>query len=247
MSSIALEPNLEKKVTKVLTNTKTVPITYKKFLIVIPIWKSYSKGPKNSLAAPHKQMNHVGTASQAAVTCRGAKKRNVYLGLLIIHCVNPKVAKSVDESSKESISVKNPSKIDIVVTVRSGADELNKPGNCPSSASDDTDLKLAASDLKPPASSVESLSTVNSEDFDDSWSESQTPTTELFVCSKPGTYPSPDKCSDFYICHKKEEGGNAMERIKLSCPKGMTFDKNIKKCTARTDATCLKSTKLDHH
>nr|CAH7747990.1 unnamed protein product [Callosobruchus chinensis] len=105
----------------------------------------------------------------------------------------------------------------------------------------------AASDLKPPASSVESLSTDNSEDFDDSGSESQTSTTELFVCSKPGTYPSPDKCSDFYICHKKEEGSNGMERIKLSCPKGMMFDKNIKKCTARTDATCLKSTKLDHH
>ncbi|VEN46265.1 unnamed protein product [Callosobruchus maculatus] len=190
----------------------------------------------------------------------------VYLGLLIIHCVNPKVAKSVDDSSKGSISVKNPGKIDIVVTVKSGADELNKQENCASSVSDDIDIKPLGdsndikpydakppsdlkppSDSKPPAPSVESLSADNNEACDDSGSETESTTTELFVCSKPGTFPSPDKCSDFYICHKKDESSNGMERIKLSCPKGMTFDKNIKKCTSRTDATCLKSKKLNNH
>nr|CAI5824642.1 unnamed protein product [Callosobruchus analis] len=184
----------------------------------------------------------------------------VYLGLLIIQCVNPKVAKSVDDSSKGSISLKNPSKIDIVVTVKSGADELNKNENCESSVSDDSSLGDSdeikpydvkppnTTDLKPAVPPVDSVSPENSDTCDDSVSETETTTTtELFVCSKPGTYPSPDKCSDFYICHKKEEGNNGMERIKLSCPKGMTFDKNIKKCTARTDAACLKSKKLNNH
>ncbi|CAH2003056.1 unnamed protein product [Acanthoscelides obtectus] len=180
----------------------------------------------------------------------------VCLGVLIIHYVHCKVAKSVDNSSKGPISLKNPNKIDIVVTVRSGAD---KAESCQAPGSDEIDvkplgeskpiddMKLAddvnpASDVKPVDSSVESLSLESNE------AREETETcTETFICAKPGTFPSPNKCSDFYICHKKDEESNAMERIKLSCPKGMTFDKNIKKCTSRTDAACLTGRKQNNH
>lgn len=55
---------------------------------------------------------------------------------------------------------------------------------------------------------------------------------DTIVCSEPGTYGYPDSSNEFFICHKKGDSDN-LEKIELSCPKGMIFDNNIGKCRRR--------------
>lgn len=59
----------------------------------------------------------------------------------------------------------------------------------------------------------------------------ETTTEEIFKCVRSGTFANPDNPNEFYICHKQAEYD--FEKIKLSCPRGMTFDKRIKKCSHR--------------
>lgn len=56
---------------------------------------------------------------------------------------------------------------------------------------------------------------------------------DTIMCQEPGTYGSPNSSNDFFICHKVADNG-AMEKIELSCPKGMMFDRNIRKCTKKS-------------
>ncbi|CAH1160215.1 unnamed protein product [Phaedon cochleariae] len=69
-------------------------------------------------------------------------------------------------------------------------------------------------------------------------SDSTTP--ESFTCTKPGTFPNPESCSDFYVCHQNG-GKGGLERVKLSCPSGLAFDRERSECTKRAAAECLSN------
>ncbi|KAG5870261.1 hypothetical protein JTB14_012271 [Gonioctena quinquepunctata] len=57
----------------------------------------------------------------------------------------------------------------------------------------------------------------------------QETTTQTLVCFNPGTFPNPNNCTDFFICQKL---GNTseLEKVDMSCPKGMAFDRKENKC-----------------
>lgn len=58
----------------------------------------------------------------------------------------------------------------------------------------------------------------------------QSSSKETILCTEPGSYANPDNSNDFFICQRKDDDNTGMEKIELTCPKGMVFDKDIKKC-----------------
>nr|XP_023020653.1 uncharacterized protein LOC111509191 isoform X2 [Leptinotarsa decemlineata] len=71
----------------------------------------------------------------------------------------------------------------------------------------------------------------------------QETTTESFTCVKPGSYPNPDNCTDFFICHKNG-AIPGLERVKMSCPSGQAFDYKEHKCTPGAAISCLSQKSL---
>lgn len=59
-----------------------------------------------------------------------------------------------------------------------------------------------------------------------------TPKKDEIICSEPGANGYPETSKDFFICHKKEDK-DGLEKIELSCPDGMIFDRSINKCRRR--------------
>lgn len=54
------------------------------------------------------------------------------------------------------------------------------------------------------------------------------------ICSESGAYANPEDHSSFYLCFPSKEN-NKMESIKVKCPRGMMFDRNVRKCTSVFD------------
>lgn len=70
----------------------------------------------------------------------------------------------------------------------------------------------------------------------------QTP--EAFMCTKEGTFGDPGNCDDFFICHRKSRSDPTLKSIKMSCPDGTAFDEDVKQCTERARAQCLKKAEI---